>query len=106
MVRTKNLYLIKAIRENKLHYQNLKLHSNLGLQLKKINFILEFKQEQLLKPYIKRDIDLKREAEKEGNGIKKENAKLRNSAIFGKSIECPTKKVDVKFVTTRKQFLK
>ena len=74
--------------------------------MKKINFILEFKQEQLLKPYIKRDIDLKREAEKEGNGIKKENAKLRNSAIFGKSIECPTKKVDVKFVTTRKQFLK
>ena len=74
--------------------------------MKKINFILEFKQEQLLKPYIKRDIDLKREAEKEGNGIKKENAKLRNSAIFGKSIECPTKKVDVKFVTTRKQLLK
>ena len=30
--------------------------------------------------------DLRREAEKEGNKIKKQNAKLRNNVIFGKSI--------------------
>ena len=33
---------------------------------------------------------------------KKENAKLRNNAIFEKSIENPMNKVDVKIVTTRK----
>ena len=45
--------------------------------------ILEFKQERFLKPYIKCSTDLRREAEKEGNQIKKQNAKLRNNAIFG-----------------------
>ena len=45
-------------------------------------------------------------AEKEVNKVKKEDAKLRNKAIFGKSIENPRKKVDVKIVNTRKQCLK
>ena len=31
---------------------------------------------------------------------------LRNNAIFGKSIENPTSKVDVKIVATGKQYLK
>ena len=31
-----------------------------------------------------------------------QNAKLRNNAIFGKSIENPMNRLDVKFVTTRK----
>ena len=48
-----------------------------------------------------------REAEgKEGNKIKKQNIKLRNNVIFGKSIENPMNKVDVKIVTARKQYLK
>ena len=76
------------------------------LQLKKIHRILEFKQEPLLKPYIKRNTDLRREAEKEGNKRKKQNAKLRKNATFGKSMENPTNMVDVKIVSTRKQYLK
>ena len=47
-----------------------------------------------------------RKAEKEGNKIKKRNAKLRNNAIFGKSIENPMNKVEIKIVTTRKRCLK
>ena len=43
---------------------------------------------------------------KEGNKIKKQNVKLRNNVIFGKSIENPMNKVDVKIVTARKQYLK
>ena len=34
-----------------------------------------------------RNTDLRRKAEKEGNKIKKQNAKLKNNAIFGKLIE-------------------
>ena len=49
---------------------------------------------------------MQREAEKEGSKIKKQNVKLRNNAIFGKSTETPLNKVDAKFVTTRKQYLK
>ena len=58
-------------RTYKLHYQNLKLYLSLGLQLKKIHRILEFKQQPFLKPYIKHNASLQRETEKEGNKIQK-----------------------------------
>ena len=51
---------------------------------------------------------MRRESKKEGNKIKKQDAKkLRNNCIFGKSsksTENHLKKVDVKIVATRKQF--
>ena len=65
----------------------------------------QFKQEPFLKSYIERNTELQREVEK-GNKIKKQNAKLRNNAIFGNSTENPMNKVDVNTVTTRKQYLK
>ena len=46
---------------------------------------------------------MRTEAEKEGNKIKKQNTKLRSIAIL---IENPVNKVNVKIVTTRKQYLK
>ena len=54
---------------------------------------------------IKGNTNFQREAEKEGNKTKKQNAKLRNYAIFGKFKENPANKVDVKIGTTRKQYL-
>ena len=41
---------------------------------------------------------MRREAGKEGYKIKKQNAKLRSSAIFGKSRENPMNKIDIKIV--------
>ena len=79
----------------------LKNYLSLGLQINENHRILEFKKEPFLKPYIERNTDLPIEAEKERNKIKRQNAKLRNNAIFGKSMENPMKKVDVKIVTTR-----
>ena len=55
-----------------------------------------------MKPYIERNTDLQREAEKKGNKIKKQNAKLRNNPIFDKSKENLMNKVDLKILTTRK----
>ena len=76
--------------------------------IKNIHRILEFKQEPFSKPNIKRNTDLQREADKEGSKIKKQNAKLRSNAIFGKSIEPTMNKraynFCMKIVTTRKQF--
>ena len=49
---------------------------------------------------------MRRQAEREDNKIKKQNAKLRTNAIFGQLIENPMNKVDVITETTRKQYLK
>ena len=45
---------------------------------------------------MKHNTDLQKEAEKESNKIKKQNGKLRTNAIFGKSIENPINKIDIK----------
>ena len=67
----KNKKLIHNLenKKYKLHYQNLNF-LNFSLQLKKNHRIIESKQEPLFKPYIKRNTDLQREAENEGNKIK------------------------------------
>ena len=51
-------------------------------------------------------MELQREAEKEDNQIKKQKPKLRNNALFGRLIENPMNKIDLKIVITRKQYLK
>ena len=58
--------------------------------------MLEFKQEQFLKPYIERNTNMQREIKKEGTKIKKQN-------LLGKLIENPVNKVIVKIATTRKE---
>ena len=63
--------------------------------------MLKLNQEPFLKPYSKENTELQREAEEEGNKIKKE-AELRNNAIFSKLIENPMSKIDIKIVSTRK----
>ena len=51
-------------------------------------------------------MELQREAGKEDNQIKKQKPKLRNNALFDRSIENPMNKIDLKIVITRKQYLK
>ena len=67
--------------------------------------MLEFKQKPFLNPCIERNTYLGREAKKKVTKQKKQNSNLRNNAIFGRPIENPKNKVDVKIVTTRKQYL-
>ena len=56
--------------------------------MKKSHRILELQLEPILKSYIKSNKDVQRGEEKVGNKTKqKVNAKLRNIALFGKSIE-------------------
>ena len=78
----------------------------MGYNWKKNHIILELKQEPFFKKYTERNTALWREAEKEGKKIEKQNARLRNNAIFGKSMENPMNKVGIKIKTTRKQYLK
>ena len=61
---------------------------------------MEFTQKAFLKRYIKRDTDLPKEAEKESNKIKKQNAQLRNNAVFIKSIESSMNRTGVNIEIT------
>ena len=59
----------------------MKLKLKSGLKFEKVCRIMEFKQKALLKQYIKCNKELPKEAEK-SNKIRKQNAKLRNNAVF------------------------
>lgn len=57
-----------------------------------------FIQTAFLKSYIKYRTELRKHTGKEGKKIKKQNTKLKNNAICGKSIETPMNKFDLKIV--------
>ena len=64
-----------------LHYKNLQLYLSLGLVLKKIHRVLEFKQESWLKYF---------NTQKRTNAtsaFEKDSFKLMNNSVFGKTME-------------------
>ena len=66
-----------------------------------------FKQTPFLKPYIRSNTKLWKQAEKKATKLKKkEITKLRNDAIFGKLRRNLMNKFDVRIITHRKNYSK
>ena len=64
-----------------LHYRNLQLYLNLGMRLKNIHRILEFRQKAWMKPYILHNTEMRKNAR---STFEKNFYKLLNVSVFGK----------------------
>ena len=79
-------------------YRNLKFYLEEGMKLTKIHKVLQFKQSRWLAPYIKKNQDLRALATSE---FEKNQPKLYNNAIYGKTFENQKKRSDIKLVNTQ-----
>ena len=86
-----------------VHYRNLQQYLEMGLVLKKVHRGIQFYQSTWMKPYIKKNIKLRKEAK---NDFEKDFFKLMNNAVFGKTIENIRKRQNVELVDNRKKALK
>lgn len=86
-----------------LHYRNLKLYVSLGLKVKSIHKVLQFSQSPIIKPYIDFN-SLKRAQAK--NEFDIAFYKFLSNSLFGKTMENPENKVDIKLVNTIEKYEK
>lgn len=82
-----------------IHLKTLEQCLRHGLVLRKIHRVLEFREQAWVKPYIELNTKL-RAASK--NEFEKNYFKLMVNSIFGKCLECPRKKRDIKLVSNWK----
>ena len=73
----------------------------MGLKLKKVHKVLEFKQSDWLKVSIDFNTDLRKKAKK--NDFEKDFFKLMNTSPFGKSMESIRNRVDIKLCSNEKK---
>ena len=83
-----------------IHYRNLRLYLEEGMQLKKIYRVIQFHQAPWLSPYIKMNQELRAVAKTD---FEKNQPKLYVNSIYGKTCENQKKRSDIRLVNTKQQ---
>ena len=86
-----------------VHYRNLQLYLSLGMKLTKIHRALQFKQSDWMKKYIEFNTNKRMSAT---NDFEKDFFKLMINSVYGKTMENLRKRINVRFVNNKKDFLK
>ena len=86
-----------------VHYRNLQLYLSLGINLTKIHRALQFKQPNWMNKYI--DFNTKKRT-CATNDFEKDFFKLMINSVYGKTMENLRKRINVRFVNNKKDFLK
>ena len=86
-----------------VHYKNLQFYSSLGIKLTKIHRALQFKQSNWMNKYI--DFNTKKRMSAT-NDFEKDFFKLMINSVYGKTMENLRKRINLRFVNNKKDFLK
>ena len=86
-----------------VHYKNLQLYLSLGIKLTTIHRVLKFKQSNWMKKYI--DFNTKKRM-CATNDFEKDFFKSMINSVYGKTRENQRKRINVRFVNNKKDFLK
>ena len=85
------------------HFSILKFYLSMGLRITKIHKIIQFTQKPFLKSYIDYNTQKRTQAK---NSFEKDYYKLKNNALFGKTMEDVRKRMEYKLVTDVSQIEK
>ena len=99
---TKLMQTLNAKHKYVLHYLTLILYVQLGIEVKQIHRVLQFKQAKWLAPFVQLNTELRRNAL---NKFQQDFHKNQVNSAFGKTMESMLNRKKVEMVTTEMELL-